>query len=372
MHKYLLTGLVIALAVIGLVYKYWDYVVNPWTRDGQVRAEVVQVTPRVSGPIVELAVKDNQFVQQGALLFRVDPRTYQAAFDQAQAQYDKALDNYQSMLKQVDAAAARVEVARAAVAQAQSAIKESESEIAKDRAEFRRQQELLPQRATSQRSLDLARASYEVSVEKREGALASLTQSQASLSQAQADLGVARANLGAPGESNAGIRTARAALEEARLNLQFTEVRAPVSGFVTNLTLRIGTQAVANQPMVALIDSNSFWVQGFFRETLMEQIRVGNPAVVTLMSYPDKPLVGVVDSIGWGIAQQDGSTGYELLPAVNPSFEWIRLAERIPVRIHLTEIPKGVSLRAGTTASVLIRTGSGRSSPPVALPTPLQ
>ena len=97
------------------------------------------------------------------------------------------------------------------------------------------------------------------------------------------------------------------------------------------LELRLGSQAVANQPALALIDTNSYWVDGFFRETTIAEIRSGDKAVVTLMTYPDQPLEGTVDSLGWGISQQDGSTGFELLPQVSPTFEWIRLAQRVPV-----------------------------------------
>jgi multidrug resistance efflux pump len=188
-------------------------------------------------------------------------------------------------------------------------------------------------------------------VEQRKGAVAALNQAEATLAEAEA-------NLGAAGEANASIRKARAAVRQAELNLEFTQVRAPVDGYVTNLNLRLGSNAVANQPALALVDVNSFWIDGFFRETTIEYIRQGNPALITLMAYPDKPIKGTVDSLGWGIAQQDGSTGFELLPNVSPTFEWIRLAQRVPVKIHMTEIPEAVELRVGMTASVLVRTGS--------------
>lgn len=148
-----------------------------------------------------------------------------------------------------------------------------------------------------------------------------------------------------------------------------------MDGYVTNLNLRIGSQAVANQPVLALVDSNSFWVHGFFKETLTGNIRKGDRAIVTLMAYPDTPLEGHVDSLGWGIAQQDGSTGFELLPTVNPTFEWIRLAQRIPVRVHLSKIPNGVELRVGTSASVLVMTGQSATdndAPAVPAPKVLQ
>ena len=140
--------------------------------------------------------------------------------------------------------------------------------------------------------------------------------------------------------------------------------------YVTNLNLRLGSLAVANQPALALVDINSFWVHGFFKENYIADMRAGDQAIVTLMSYPDKPLEGRVDSLGWGIAQTDGSTGYNLLPTISPTFEWIRLAQRVPVRVHLLEVPAEVKLRVGTTASVLVMTGTsagegGGAVPPV-------
>ena len=106
--KYLLTGIVVAIAVAAVLLKYWDYVINPWTRDGQVRAEVIQIAPRVSGPIVSLPIVDNQFVTKGDVLFEIDPRTFQVSLAQAQAQLQKAKDNYDALEKQVEAAEAQV------------------------------------------------------------------------------------------------------------------------------------------------------------------------------------------------------------------------------------------------------------------------
>ena len=360
-QKTLLTAAVALITIAAVLLKYWDYVINPWTRDGQVRADVIQMTPRVSGPIVKLAVEDNQFVKAGDLLFEIDPRTFASNVAQASAQYDKAKDSYLAQQKQVEAAQANVEVARASLAQASSAIKQADAEIEQNKAEYQRQKELLPQKATSQKSVDRAKANYQVAVQQRLGSVASLAQAKASLLQSEADLAQTRATLGAAGDANASLREARAALEETELNLEFTQVRAPVDGYVTNLNLRLGSQAVANQPALALVDVNSYWVHGFFKETLVERIGKGDKAIVTLMSYPDKPVTGHVASLGWGIAQEDGSTGEDLLPNVSPTFEWIRLAQRVPVRIHLDALPDGVELRVGTTGSVLVVTGSADS-----------
>ena len=115
------------------------------------------------------------------------------------------------------------------------------------------------------------------------------------------------------------------------------------------------------------MDTSSFYARGFFRENAVGRVRPSMPAVVTLMTYPDRPVTGRVASIGWGIYQEDGAGGPDLLPKVKPTFEWIRLAQRVPVRVHLDSVPAGVELRVGTTASVLVMTGDAEphETPPV-------
>lgn len=373
--KYLLTGTIVVLAIAAVLLKYWDYVVNPWTRDGQIRAQVIQVTSRVSGPIVKLPIKDNQSVKAGDLLFEIDPRTFQASLDQARAQLDETGDTVQVLEKQVDAARAGVDVSLASIDQAKSGIAQLVATIEKNKAEYDRQRELLPQKATSQKSVDRAKANLEVAVQQQLGAKAGLSQANAGLLASQASLAEAQAQLGALGESNPQLRAALAAVRQAELNLEFTQVRASVDGFVTNLNLMLGSQAVANQPVLALVDSSSYWVDGYFKENLIADVDAGDRAVVTLMTYSDRPLEGRVDSIGWGIAQQDGSTGSDLLPTISASFEWIRLAQRVPVRVELTDVPEDIKLRVGTTCSVLLMsdTKAGAQNKPVpSAPTVLQ
>ncbi len=356
--KYLTTGAVVLIAAAVLGLKYGDYVTNPWTRNGQVMAQVIQITPRVSGPLVELPVVDNQFVKAGDPLFEIDRRTFEATLEQARAELDNTRDEIAALEKQVDAAQADVEAADATIKQAEAAIKGYSGRVEETLKEFRRQKTLDKQGATSKRMVEEAKANWVAATNQKAKAEAELLQMQASLSEARANLAKAQADLGAPGDQNAQVRLAKAKVQSAELDLEFTRQRAPVDGYVTNLNLRLGSQAVANQPIMALVDVNSYWVTGFFRENYIEKIRKGDRAVVTLMTYPDKPLEGRVDSLGWGIAQNDGSTGHDLLPNISPTFEWIRLAQRVPVRIHLEKVPDGVQLRVGTTASVLVRTGT--------------
>jgi multidrug resistance efflux pump len=376
-RKLLLTGIVVLIATGVILGKYWYYITNPWTRDGQVRAQVIQITPRISGPIVELDVVDNQLVMKGELLFRIDPRTFAANLNFARADLDKTQFDLIGLEKQVEAAKAAVDAYLASYAQSALEVKEAVAKLAYAKSQYDRAQKLVPKGAMSKKQLEGSKASYDINLAEVKRTKAKLFQETAAIQQAKADLANAQANLGAPGDLNAQLRSSKAKLREAELNLEFTEVRAPVDGYVTNLTLRLGSQAVANQPVLALVDIHSFWVHGYFRENYIQDIRPGDKAIVTLMTYPDTPLEGRVDSLGWGIAQDDGSTGYNLLPEISPTFEWIRLAQRVPVRVHLFEVPEEVKLRVGMTASVMVMTGSSGSDgestePVVAAPRALQ
>lgn len=372
-RKLLLTSIVLLLAIGMLLTKYWYYVTNPWTRDGKVRAQVIQITPRVTGPIVNLPISDNQFVKAGDLLFQIDPRTFEADLNLARAELDNTGYDIAALAKQVEASKAAVDAYMSSIEQAALKVKEATSKLAYAKSQFERAQKLVPKGAMSKKQLEGTKASYEVDLAKFQEAKANLLQEEATLKQTKADLAKAEANLGAPGDLNAQIRSSKAQLREAELNLEFTEVRAPVDGYVTNLNLRLGSQAVADQAALALVDVNSFWVHGFFRENYIGPIRPGDRAIVTLMTYPDTPLEGRVESLGWGIAQDDGSVGEHLLPSISPTFEWIRLAQRVPVRVRLLDVPNEVKLRVGTTASVIVMTGTSESiEPVVAAPRALQ
>jgi len=157
-------------------------------------------------------------------------------------------------------------------------------------------------------------------------------------------------------QAAASHKQATAARDIAALNLKRTEVRAAVNGFVTNLNLKQGDYAVQGKPTLALIDSDSYRVDAYFEETKIPQIKTGSPADIRLMGGT-APLRGRVDSIARGITDQDNRDGPQLLANVNPTFTWVRLAQRIPVRIHLTDVPPEVLISAGMTCTVVVEDG---------------
>ncbi|CAO4147936.1 HlyD family secretion protein [Methylorubrum aminovorans] len=205
---------------------------------------------------------------------------------------------------------------RIAVQRAQAALERAQAQLTNTRAEADRRNELS----------DLA-----VSAEVR----------QSYESSAQAAQGVYDATV--------------ADLANARLNLERTQVRSPVTGYVTNLLLQTGTYANIGQSVMTLVDSESFWVTGYFEETQLRRIQVSDPADIWLMGYPDLVIEGRVESIGRGIMDPNSAPGVAGLPSVNPVFTWVRLAQRIPVRIQFKQLPGDVHLAAGMTATVHIR-----------------
>ncbi|PVM77420.1 efflux RND transporter periplasmic adaptor subunit [Caulobacter radicis] len=269
---------VVAVAVVG-GKRLWDhYQVDPWTRDGRVRADIVQVAPDVSGLVTAVQVVNDQTVKAGQPLFYVDR------------------DRYALALRQADAAVAA-----------------QKAQLAQARRELARNRVLG----------DL------VAGEITEQSLAKVEQGQAAMAQAVA------------------------ARDLAALNLERTLVVAPTDGFLSDLTLRTGDYVTAGKPVLALIDSRSYRVEGYFEETKLKGLHVGQKVSVTVMGE-DRPLHGHIQSIAAGIEDRDRAAGASLLPNVNPTFSWVRLAQRVPVRVALDETPKDLRLIAGRTATVAV------------------
>lgn len=281
------TLIVVTLALVAGRRLWAHYETEPWTRDGRVRADIVQVAPDVSGLVTQVLVHDNQPVVAGTPLFRVDTPRYQLAVSQAAAN-----------------------------------VASQETQLAQARREAQRNRALG----------DL------VAGETREQGDAKVAQLAAMLDQA------------------------RVALATARLNLARTEVRASVAGTVSNLDLRPGDYATAGHPEFAIIDRESLHIIGYFEETKLPRVHVGDPVQVRLMG-DDRVIAGHVQSIAGGIEDRDRSAGANLLANVNPTFSWVRLAQRIPVRVAIDHVPAGETLVVGRTATVevLPRTAGGHS-----------
>jgi len=273
------TGAVVVLSLVAAFAMYWRYSTKPWTRDAQVRANVVGIAPRVAGPIIQIPIRDNQAVKTGDLLFEIDPATFQAT-----------LNNATGKLQQAQASATQA------------------------KQEVDRQNDLYSKKVTDLRDLQNAQDAFVAAV--------------------------------------ANQAAAEAEVETAKLNLSYTKVFAPVDGYLTNVNTSAGTYVNAGEQLLALVDSSSFWVAAYFKETQLRHIAEGAKARVRLMGHESDPFEGEVVSVAWGIFVSDGST-VDLLPDVSQTIDWVRLPNRFPVRVKVTgKAP--VPLRIGQTASVAI------------------
>ena len=334
--RFLATAFVFVVAAVLCVVLWRHYMYRPWTRDGRVRAEVVKIAPDVAGLVSHVYARDNKPVKKGEVLLVIDQSRYKLAVVQAEAQVGSAE-------AQVTSAEARI---RSVEAQGRSA----EAQVAAAEAEF--------DNAKSERDRRKDVADNVVSREEKERAAATFAQTSARLADARSRLEDARSRLT---DSRAGLTDARSrvaaaqsALELAKLNLERTEVKSPVNGYVSNLNVFEGDYAQAGAAKLAVVDSDSFWIYGYFEETKLPAIRVGDTAEIRLMSGGE-PLIGHVESIARGISDRDNPVGAEGLSNVNPTFSWVRLAQRVPVRVHIDEAPDGVLVAAGMTCTIAIR-----------------
>jgi RND family efflux transporter MFP subunit len=277
--RFALTLVLCAFAAFAIIGLWEHYMVAPWTRDGQVRVEVADIAPQVSGQIVKLLIEDNQFVHKDDLLYVIDQGDYKVALD---------------------------------LAKADVASKAADLEVKKGENERRRK---LTDLAATAEEKQIYEGGYLV--------------------------------------AQAAYQTALANLEQAQLNMGRTEVRSTVNGFVTNLLLRVGNYANRGSPNIAIVDSDSYWVAGYFEETKLGSFKVGDTAEVELMGFEGK-LTGHVESLTRGISAPNATVSTQGLPSVEAVYTWVRLAQRIPVRIKIDSVPAEITLTAGMTATVIV------------------
>lgn len=288
--RFVITFAVVSLALFLGLMLWHNYMNSAWTRDGRVRADIVMVAPDVGGLVSNVAIKDNQLVHRGDLLFQIDVERFKHALHEAEA-----------------------------IAQTK-----------KVHYEMKRNQYL------------------------RRASLDNDVISQESRDDARLESAIARAE----------YDETLTQVETAKLNLERSSVRAPSDGWVSNLLLRKGDYVQAGEKRLALITSQSFWIYGYFEEHKISFIHIGDPAEMKMLGTK-YTLKGHVESIARGISDRDNVTDGRLLANVNPIFTWVRLAQRIPVRIHIDSIPKGMIISAGMTCSVTIKSPKPKTNKPV-------
>ena len=276
--RVVLTLLVVALASVIVWRMVMYYMFAPWTRDGHIRADVIQIAPDVSGLIQAVDVRDNQLIKRGDVLFSIDQDRFKLALRQAQA-------------------------------------------------------------TVAERKETLAQAERELKRNRGLGNLVAREQLEESQSRQM--------------RAQSAMAEAQVAVDAAQLNLDRSVVRSPADGYINDRAPRAQEFVTAGRPVLSVVDSDSFHIDGYFEETKLDGIHVGQGVDIRVMGDNTR-LRGHVQSIVAGIEDRDRSSGSNLLPNVNPAFSWVRLAQRIPVRIAFDDVPKDFRMIAGRTATVSI------------------
>ncbi len=317
--KILITLTLAALAVILATVYFAGH--SRSTENAYINADVVSVATTISGRVIAVHVKDNQLVHKGDALFDLDPTPFTIALERAQA--DLALARQ----------AARQDSAEVAAARAQ--VEQAESDLANARTVYARDKELVGQHFLSQQALDDAKT-------RMQALQASLDQARAKLAKAQS----------APvkAEERGDVLRAQAAIDQAKLDLEHTHVTAMQDGQISNLTLTAGSLVNAGAPLFALIAQDSFHIDANFKETELAGIQPGRPVDIKVDMYPKQQFTGTVESLSGGTG-----TAFSLLPPQNATGNWVKIAQRVPVRIRLNQLDKEHPLRIGATATVSVR-----------------
>jgi len=314
------------LGAAGAIYGYERYSEHyPSTDDAYVIASVVHVAPQVSGQVDKVYIADHQQVHKGDLLYLIDKGPFTYAVEAAQARLD----------------------------QARQLMAGNEAALASAKAEVERQQVLLNNaEARAKRNRNLQADNF-VTRQSVDDAEADYSAAKAALAVAKARLNEAREKLGVPGDNNQAVREARAALEQARWELSHTQITAACNGYIAEKHLNPGDAVMKGEPNFVLVCSDHYWVEANFKETELAHIRPGQKVDIDIDMYPDRPFHGEVESIGAA-----SGVAFSLLPPQNASGNWVKVTQRVPVKIHVVDKDAALPLRVGTSAVVHIDTRS--------------
>lgn len=327
----LLAGPLLVLAVAAVTYLTGGRYVS--TDNAAVQAGKSTISTDVAGNVAEIAVRNNQHVKAGDLLFRLDDEPYRIALEGATAQLGVVRDT--------------LEGEKANYRQKLEAIKQVQTDLDFYQREYQRQNDLFKSRVNAQTQLDQARRNLDATGQK--------------LAAARQDAAAVLAGLGgkadAPVEQYAAWQQAKAAVDKAARDLRRTRVLAPMDGIVTQVdSLQPGEYLASQQAAMAIVSDKDIWVEANPKETDLTYVRPGNKATVTIDTYPGREWQGVVDSVSPATGAE-----FSVLPAQNASGNWVKVVQRVPVRVRLELPADAPPLRTGMSAEVEIDTGHSRS-----------
>jgi len=295
------------------------------TDNAYVNANQVEITAQVSGPVVAVHVRDQQPVKAGDPLFEIDPKNYEIALDRARA---------------------NLEIARQNVSQEGAGVASAQAVLAQRRAEA------LNARSIWQRNEALVKSGF-LSPQAAETSRSQVTTAEAAVKAAEADVAKAKSALGRTGDENAAVQAAAAMVKQAELDLERTHVTTPATGTVANFTLQPGNTVQPGTPLFVVVSSDEYWVDANFKETQLNEVRAGQKVQIEVDMYPDHPFHGTVVSVSGG-----AGTAFSLLPPQNATGNWVKVTQRVPVRIHVEDPDPKHPLRIGTTATVKVQKAS--------------
>jgi membrane fusion protein (multidrug efflux system) len=354
-----LTRLAIVVVVIGLAYGLWYLLIGRnhiSTDNAYVNAELAQVTPLISGQAIDVRVKDTQAVKRGDVLVMLDPSNQKIAVAQAQAELAEAQRKFRQTVATNASLSAQVQARGADITQAQAQVTAAQAEFERTRIDLQRRQALAGNGAVSGEELSSARQAYE-------SARAQLARAQAGIAQAQATRSAAQGQYeandalvrGSSEDSDPAVRAARAKLDAAQLDLDRTVIRAPIDGTVTKRQIQLGQRIAQGTPIMTLVPLTQVYIDANFKERQLQNVQVGMPATAKADIYGGSVVYhGKVAGIAGGTG-----ASMALIPAQNATGNWIKVVQRLPVRIELD--PKELAehpLRVGLSMEVEIDVSS--------------
>ncbi len=328
-RRFSLVGVILfALFLLALVLHTIFDRLTPYTSEATLQAPVVGVAPNISGTIISVLVQDNQLVSAGDRLFQIDPQRFDAAVKQAEANLRDAEQ--------------RVGASTAALSAAAAKVSDANANLANERNQTDRILQLMMRGFASRAQGDVARAK--------------LATAEGAVQEAQANLEEARRRLGPTNEDNPQVKLALAQYQRARIDLNDTDVKAPIDGIVTNTVLAPGQYASAGHTVATIVDTEAGWIIANLPENTLGNISIGDPVLITFNVAPGQILDGRVASMASGVARSPVGALAGELPYVVQRRQWLRDVQRIPVRIELlrrTEIP---AFRVGSRANIVVMT----------------
>jgi membrane fusion protein, multidrug efflux system len=324
----------VILAVLAGVAAYLYVSANPRCNNGVLMADMIGIAPRVSGPIKELPIKDDQFVHRGDLLFQINTAPFEIAVQSAKANLAMAEGALTNAQLQINAQEHQVKSAEASLAQAQA-------KLATAKDNYERMAPLLAKHFASAQDVSDAKNSMQAA--------------EAGVAAAEAQVLSAQSSVLSIAEATAKRESAAAALAQAELNLKYCTVKAPFDALISGMTISRGAFASEGQQVFTLIDTHSWWICEPYREGQLRGMKIGSPATVELMTAAGKHFKGTVESIGWGATPK--ALQKSALPVIPQELDWVQLEQRFPVRIKLSEDVPAEYLRVGTTVVATVHTG---------------